>query len=134
MKVHRTLRGLAVFRVNKDYPVTLIDLNLVGFKLSGNSSVQRYRSYFNIIDDLISSLKLEQESFVRNLVLYYRNKPVLCKIYYSKNTIYVKYIVISAFQSGIIRKIAGLLEKMDWKKIFLLEIATTRTSPAYRRS
>jgi len=130
MNVRRSLRGVAVFRVSRDADVVGIDLGLAGVKFSENYSTQRYKYYFSLLDDIIAGVDIPTSGiYHRDYLCYHRRIPILCRVYFSRRSLKVEYVVLATFYPGLLAKISKMLEKAGWKRIFLLEIAVPKPSP-----
>ncbi len=130
MRVKRSLVGIAVFKVSKDPDVVKIDMTLAGIKLPSSYSTTRYSRYYPLLDEVVRSLGIPlHNAFYRDFICYYNKKPLLCRVFLSRDGKRVEYIVLAAFQAGVLSSIVHALEKAGWSKVFLLEIAATRHSP-----
>lgn len=129
MRVYRTLQGAAVFRVNKDTKVTMIELEVAGVKPVDKKYRYRYSKYFKILDEMEDNLGINKENryISKNMTCYLRSKPVICRLYLTPDKKFAKYVVLASFQPGVISKLARELGEMGWKKMFLLEITTKRS-------
>ncbi len=125
MRISRQLKAVAVFEVKRDERLVLIDLKVVGLKYSGKRGLGRYSRYFLYFDELAENLGIGDYLASKDVVLYYRSKTVLCRMYVGPSKT-VRYVVLASFQPGVLSKIVTKLEENFWKKVFLLEIVRIR--------
>jgi len=121
----RSIRGFALFQVDRDAQVTKIDLLLSNVSISEYSSKSRLRGYARVLNemmiqfgDLLSNLEYE------DFLCHVRSKPVLCRVFYRGDR--VAYVMLASFHSGVVSAISKRLEKMGWRRKFLLEFTSLR--------
>ena len=121
----RSIRGFALFQVDKDLQVTKIDLLLSNVSISEYSSRSRLRSYARVLDEVMRQFGnlfdgLDYEDFLCHV----KSKPVLCRVFYRGEI--VAYVMLASFHSGVVSAISKRLEKMGWRRKFLLEFTSLR--------
>lgn len=127
VNISRSIKSIAIFEVNRDKKLVLLDLKVLGFKIAKSSyRVEKYTSYFRVLDDFILSLGMKDfKGVYRDSVCYYMSKPVLCRFYY-EGTNLVKRIILASFYPGIIKNLIQSLENNYWKRLFFFEIMRLR--------
>ncbi len=128
--VSRALKGIAVFYVGKDEKVVKIDLQVSGLGPLRPSS--RYSRYFRLLDDFALNIGIGKGLLKEDGVCYFSSKPVLCRLYRDPVTWRIEYVVLAAFQPGLIARLTGKLEENYWKRVFLLDIASARHPSAFK--
>lgn len=114
-----------MFEVKRDERLVFIDLKVVGLKYSGRKGLGRYSKHFIYFDELIKSLGLNDYLTRKDMMLYYKSKTILCRMYVGSRG-NVRYVVLASFQPGVLSKLISKLKENFWKKIFLLEIVRVR--------
>lgn len=127
VNISRSIKSIAIFDVNRDKNLVLLDLKVLGFKMARSSyRIEKYTSYFKILDEFVYSLGIKElNTHYRDYVCYYMSKPVLCRMYY-RNPNLVRYVILASFYPGIIKNMVYSFENNYWKKIFFFEIMRLR--------
>ena len=123
----RGIRGFAVFYVNKDVQVVKIDLLLANITLAEYRSRSHLRDYKHAFDEMAYHMGEEfSEFFYEDAVCYVKSKFVVCRFFYSPENERVVYVMFATLHPGVIRAISRRLEKLGWKRKFLIEFTSVK--------
>ena len=126
MRVYRLLRGVATFEVGKDRSVVLIDLQVLGVKSERRSGARKYAKHFEIMGETLKSLGFRLPRRSEELVLKFKGRLVLCKLYYGEDPGAVKYVALASFSPSILSRLARGLVESGWRRLLLLEFKPLR--------
>jgi len=126
MRVYRLLRGVATFEVRKDRSVVLIDLQVLGVKSERRSGVRKYAKHFEIMSETLKSLGFHLPRRSEELVLKFKGRLVLCKLYYDEDLGVVRYVALASFSPSILSRLARGLVESGWRRLLLLEFKPLR--------
>lgn len=129
MENRRKVKGLSLMLVNKDYKVTLIDLELVGLKIT-----KEHVRFLNSYAKVFSEIEAYHEDLIKGCISVlkvgrYRGRLLLCKFYIDDKVPgnRVRAIAFLTFSSGLLKDLVKQLECQGWKKVFLFEVSKWRT-------
>ncbi|WP_237699676.1 hypothetical protein [Vulcanisaeta moutnovskia] len=130
MGIEMRIYGIAIFEVNKDLDVTILDLE--------NSGLHRLE-YMEIDPDLAAYLDMAEEEFgdtlgkyktIKDHVFEYENERLVLIRFFMQGKRVSKALLVS-LRAGTLRSIVKRLENIGWNRLFMFEIKRLMRSIKY---
>ena len=118
------IKGVLAFLVDKDIKVTVLDLELAGIR-----PVKEPGELYTPLLEPLAELEIYMgynlmRSPSRMKVCRFKNRKIICKIYLDPNKRKrVKAVVFVTLSPGVLHVLSSQLEKMGWKRIFMVEVS-----------
>ncbi len=122
--------GIAIFEVNKDLDVAILDLE--------NAGLHRLE-YMEIDPDLATYLDMAEEEFgdtlgkyrtIKDYVFEYENERLVLIRFFMQGKRVGKVLLVS-LRAGTLRSIVKRLENIGWNRLFMFEIKRLMRSIKY---
>ena len=122
--------GIAIFEVNKDLDVVILDLE--------NAGLHRLE-YMEIDPDLATYLDMAEEEFgdtlgkyrtIKDYVFEYENERLVLIRFFMQGKRVGKVLLVS-LRAGTLRSIVKRLENIGWSRLFMFEIKRVMRSVKY---
>ncbi len=122
--------GIAIFEVNKDLDVVILDLE--------NAGLHRLE-YMEIDPDLATYLDMAEEEFgdtlgryrtIKDYVFEYENERLVLIRFFMQGKRVGKVLLVS-LRAGTLRSIVKRLENIGWNRLFMFEIKRLMRSIKY---
>ncbi|GAB6944882.1 hypothetical protein JCM14467A_16640 [Vulcanisaeta sp. JCM 14467] len=122
--------GIAIFEVNKDLDVTILDLENVGL---------HRLEYMEIDPDLATYLDMAEEEFgdtlgkyrtIKDYIFEYENERLVLIRFFMQGKRVGKVLLVS-LRAGTLRSIVKRLENIGWSRLFMFEIKRVMRSVKY---
>ncbi|BDR91013.1 hypothetical protein [Vulcanisaeta souniana] len=130
MEIEMRVYGIAIFEVNKDLDVAILDLE--------NSGLHRLE-YMEIDPDLAAYLDMAEEEFsdtlgkyrtIKDFVFEYENERLVLIRFFMQGKRVNKVLLVS-LRAGTLRSIVRRLENVGWSRLFMFEIKKLMRSVKY---
>ncbi|RLE59946.1 MAG: hypothetical protein DRJ32_03730 [Thermoprotei archaeon] len=123
----RGARGVALFRVDKDVDLTLLDLELIGLYLIRSPFRGKHYRLLRALKEL-EDIKPELKDLTYNLsLMQYKAVILVCKFYYDRlSEDIIKYVAFVSQNPGILTRVSKELVKIGWKREFILDIVPVK--------
>ncbi|WP_245522473.1 hypothetical protein [Vulcanisaeta distributa] len=130
MGIEMRIYGIAIFEVNKDLDVVILDLE--------NAGLHRLE-YMEIDPDLATYLDMAEEEFgdtlgryrtIKDYVFEYENERLVLIRFFMQGKRVGKVLLVS-LRAGTLRSIVKRLENIGWNRLFMFEIKRLMRSIKY---
>ncbi|WP_243668414.1 hypothetical protein [Vulcanisaeta sp. JCM 16161] len=130
MGIEMRIYGIAIFEVNKDLDVAILDLE--------NAGLHRLE-YMEIDPDLATYLDMAEEEFgdtlgkyrtIKDYVFEYENERLVLIRFFMQGKRVGKVLLVS-LRAGTLKSIVKRLENIGWNRLFMFEIKRLMRSIKY---
>ena len=123
------VKGVAVFEVDKDHSVVMLELQSIGLNTVVKRKSNLIRVALNAIAEIERYVKSRASDVGRRkeyimVVGRKRRQYLVCIMYmYLKAPWRVKFVILVSFAPGILKRMSIRLENMGWRRMLLFEYA-----------
>ena len=123
------VKGVAVFEVDKDHSVVLLELQSIGLNTVVRRKSNLIRVALNAVAEIERYIKSRSDDIGRRkeyimVVGRKRRQYLVCIMYMSLKAPWrVKYVTLVSYVPGILKRMSIRLENMGWRRMLLFEYA-----------